>query len=51
MNLGHLFPVLAKLKAKKLFLVFIWNFLRFDLCPLPLVLSPSTIWKSLAPFT
>lgn len=34
---------------KKVFLVFRWNFLIFNLCPLPLVLIVATTEKSLVP--
>lgn len=36
--------------VKKLFLVFRWNFPGIRFCPLPLVLSPGTTEKSLAPY-
>lgn len=48
---GHLFQCLTtlKVKKKKIFLTFQWNFPHFCLCLLPLVLPVYTSEKSLAP--
>jgi len=45
---GQPVPGLRHPQMKKFFLGFIWNFLCFSLCPLPLVLSLGTTGKSLA---
>jgi len=47
--LGSLFQCSVTLRGKKFFLMFRRNFLCFNLCPLPLVLSLGTTEKSLAP--
>ena len=47
--LGSPFQCSVTLRGKKFFLMFSWNFLCFNLCPLPLVLSLGTTGKSLAP--
>lgn len=39
---GPLAPVLSHSHSRILFLTFMWNFLYFNFCPLPLFLSPST---------
>lgn len=45
---GKLVPVLHHPQSE---IMFIWNFLRFSLCPLPLVLSWGTTKSSLIPST
>jgi len=42
-SLGSLFQCSVTLRVKQFFLVFRWNFLCFRLCPLPLVLSLSSL--------
>jgi len=44
--LGSLFQGSVTLRGKKFFLMFRWNFLCFNLCPLPLVLLLGTTEKS-----
>jgi len=46
-SLGSLFQCSVTLRVKKFFLMFRWNFLCFNLCPLPLVLSLGTTEKNL----
>jgi len=46
-SLGSLFQCSVTLRGKKFFLMFRRNFLCFNLCPLPLVLSLGTTEKSL----
>jgi len=48
-SLGSLFQRSVTLSVKKFFFMFRWNFLCFNLCLLPLVLSLGTTDKSLAP--
>ena len=48
-SLGSLFQCSFTLRVKKFFFMFTWNFLCFNLCPLPLVLLLGTTPESLAP--
>ena len=48
-SLGSLVQCSVTLRVKKFFLLFSWNFLCFNLCPLPLVLLLGTTEKSLVP--
>ena len=48
-SLGSLCQCCITLRVKKFFLMFSWNFLCFNLCPLPLVLLLGTTEKSLVP--
>jgi len=48
-SLGSLFQGSVTVREKLFFLMFRQNFLCFNLCPLPLVLSLGTTEKSLAP--
>lgn len=46
-SLEHLFQCLITLAVKKFSSLFKWNFLNFNLCPLPLALALGTTEKSL----
>ena len=48
-SLGNLCQCLTTLTRKKCFLVFRWNFVCFNLCPVPLAPSVGTPEKCLAP--
>lgn len=49
-SLGNPFLCLTTLILKRIFLVFRWIFMLFNLCPLPLVWLVGTTEKSLTPY-